>query len=228
MSDKLDSAEEKPRHIATSLDGGEYVTLFEGLTGHHRGQNKEGVRTSDSRGWEAQADIEGDTVYGAATSGVPSHNENLSLETCRSLVNRLNRDGATWGEPVELPQQTGSGVDAEAVNTRDPAHRLRMQVVRAEVDGELWKRLDQKREVALDPRTVQEGARRVWDAIEHKRLYADPNVTLVLNSIRTPWLAMWRVIGAFRQRYASDARAVGFQAVWIVGPGKGFVERLDA
>jgi len=218
--------EEKPRKFSLSADGGECVILGEGLTAHHRGQNREGVRTSDSRGWEAKADVEGDTVYGAATSGAPSHNEHLTLDTCRTLIHRLNRDGATWGEPVALPQ--GSGADAEARDMRDPRRRLLMEVGRAEIGEELWKQLDHEAEVVLDPITVEEAARRVWDAIEHKRLYADPNVTLVLNSIRTPWLAMLRVIDAFRQRYASDARAVGFQAVWIVGPGKSFVERLDA
>ena len=132
------------------------------------------------------------------------------------------------GETVELPQQTGGGVDAQAVDTRDPARRLRMQVVRAEADGRLWKQLNQESEVALDPSTVEEAARRVWEAIEHKRSRAHPDVVLVLNSIRTPWLAMLRVVDAFRQRYASEARAVGFEAVWIVGPSKDFVERLDA
>ena len=227
MSDKcLDPGEGKPRQTAMPLGSGEYVTAFEGLTAHHRGQNKEGVRTSDSRGWEAKADIEGGTVHGAATSGIPSHNEHLTLDTCRALVHRLNLDGATWGEPVALPQ--GSGADAEARDTRDPRRRLLMEVGRAEIGEELWKQLDHDAEVVLDPLTVREAARRVWDAIEHKRRYADPNVTLVLNSIRTPWLAMFRVIDAFRQQYASDARAVRFQAVWIVGPGKSFVERLDA
>jgi len=209
-----------------SLGGGEYVTVLEGLTAHHRGQNKEGVRTSDSRGWEAKADIEGGTVYGAATSGIPSHNEHLTLDTCRTLIHRLNRDGAAWGEPVALPQD--SGADAEARDTRDPRRRLLMEVGRAEIDKDLWKRLDHEAQVALDTSTVEEAGHRIWEAIYHQRLRAHRNVVLVLNSIRTPWLALPHVVETFRRKYKADASDVGFQAVWIVGPGKSFVERLDA
>jgi hypothetical protein len=45
-------------------------------------------------------------------------------------------------------------------------------------------------------------------------------------SVRRGWPSglSWK---RFRQRYAGDARGIGFQAVWIVGASEAFTERLD-
>jgi hypothetical protein len=228
MSDEQERGdEEKPRNFSLTPGAGECVVIGEGLTGHAHGPTRDALRTSDSRGWTAGADIGAGAMSGAVATGIPSHNEDLTLDSCRFLIRRLNRDGATWEEPVERDQRTGGGVDAEARDARDQNRRLLMNVTRAEVDEEFWKRLYRESRSDLAPSTVEEAAHRIWVAIEGKRNYADPDVVLVLNAIRTPWLALPPIVDAFRRTYGAAARAVGFQAVWIVGATDAFVERLD-
>jgi hypothetical protein len=166
-------------------------------------------------------------MSGASATGIPSLNEDLTVETCRSLVRRLNRDGATWGEPVELDQRTGNGVDAEARDTGDPSLRLQVQVIRAEVDADFWRRLQREARSDLPSGTTEEAAQRLWTAIQRKRLHADPGVVLALNAIRTPWLALPSIVDAFRHLHGQNARRIGFEAVWIVGASEAFAERLD-
>lgn len=78
------------------------VGVGEGLILHAKGPTTDGIRTSDSRGWTAGADIEAGVMSGASATGIPSENEDLTLETGRYFVGRLKQNGATWGEPVEL------------------------------------------------------------------------------------------------------------------------------
>jgi hypothetical protein len=227
MSEQERTDDEKPKNTSITVNTGDYAVMGEGLIAHVQGPTRDGIRVSDSRGWTASGDIDSGAMSLASATGVPSENEDLTLETCRFLVRRLNRDGATWGEPVELDQRTGSGVDAEARDTRDPRRRLPMQVIRAEVDGEFWKRLRREARSDLPPGTAEETGRGIWPAIQRKRLHAHPDVVLVLNAIRTPWLALRPVVDAFRRLHGQDARGIGFSAVWIVGANETFTERLD-
>jgi hypothetical protein len=228
MSDEREQGDgQKPKNTSITVGTGDYAVMGEGLIAHVHGPTRDGIRVSDSRGWTASGDIESGTMSGASATGVPSQNEDLTLETCRILVRRLNRDGATWSEPVELDQRTGSGVDAEARDTGDPSRRLQMQVIRAEVDGEFWKRLQREAHSDLASSTAEEAARRLWTAMQRKRLHAHRDVMLVLNAIRTLWLALPQVVGAFRRLHGQDARGIGFAEVWIVGASEAFAERLD-
>lgn len=217
----------KVQDTSLTINSGSAVTVGEGLILHAKGPTTDGIRTSDSRGWTARADIEAGVMDGASATGVPSENEDLTLETGRYFVGRLNRNGTVWSEPVEQNQQTGGGMDAEARDIRDPSHRLQMQVIRAEVDGEFWRRLQREARSDIPSHTAEEAANRIWTAIQRKRLRAHRNVVLLLNAIRTPWLALPSVVDAFRRLYGQDARRIGFQEMWIVGANETFTERLD-
>ncbi len=65
------------------------------------------------------------------------------------------------------------------------------------------------------------------DGRAEKAVFVQRDVVLVLNAIRTPWLALTPVAEAFRLKYGPDARLLGYAAIWIVGAGEGFTERLD-
>jgi len=45
--------------------------------------------------------------------------------------------------------------------------------------------------------------------------------------IRTPWLALWSVVNAFRRLHGREAGLIGFPEVWIAGANESFTERLD-
>jgi hypothetical protein len=227
VSEPQPSHDEKPKNTSITVNTGDYAVLGEGLIAHAHGPTCDGIRVSDSRGWTAAGDIDSGTMSGAHATGAPSQNEDLTLETCRLLVRRLNRDGATWSDPVELDQRIGSGVDAEARDTRDPSQHLSMQVVRGEADTDFWKRLQREAHSGLASETAEEAAHRLWTATQRKRLHAHSGVVLVLNAVRTPWLALPQVVDAFRRLYGQDVRGIGFAAVWIVGASEAFAERLD-
>jgi hypothetical protein len=228
MSDENEPADGANVHNTCVAPGsGSLAVVGEGLIVHVHGPTSDGIRVSDSRGWTAAGDLEAGTMSVVSATGIPSQNEDLTVETCAILVRRLNLDGATWGEPVALDQRTGSGVDAEARDTRDPNRRLQVQVIRAEVAGDFWARLNHDAQAVLPPGTAEEAARRVWTAIQRKRLRAHRDVVLALNAVRTPWLALQPIVDAFRRRHGQDARGIGFEAVWIVGASERFTERLD-
>jgi hypothetical protein len=228
MGDEREDTEAKPTKYSLDLGGGEVINILEGLTAHYHGKNEESIRTSDSRGWTTGADIQAGAVRWAEVTGIPSHNEDLTLDACRTLIQRLNQDGATWGQPVPVDPPVGGAVDAMAVDTRDRKCHLRMQVTRAYIEEDFWQRFTREKRAELEPGTVEDLARRIWAAIEHKRPMADLRDTLVLNAIRVDFLALPSVVEAFRGHYLSEAAAVGFQSIWIVGRTKNFVRRLDA
>jgi hypothetical protein len=210
-----------------SVDSGDYLIQNDGIILHVHGPTRDGIRTSGP-GWTAAADIDAETMSGASATGIPSHNEDLTLETCRVLVRRLNQDGATWGEPQELPGHTGQGVDVKAPDPRSPDCWLQMQVIRAETSGEFWESLARMKRSDLPSSTTTEAARRIWTAIERKRLHAYHDVVLVLNAMRTPWLALPSITAVFPHVHGQDVRGIGFKAVWIVGASEAFVARLDS
>jgi hypothetical protein len=216
---------ENRREFRITPKTGQFNVTGEGIATHVHGPTRDVLTATDTHGWTAAADIESGIMSSASATGIPSQNEHLTIETCRMFVRRLNLDGATWDDPVELDQR--SGVDAEARDTQDSTRRLRIQVTRAEVDGDFWGRLHHESQADLPPGTVAEAALRIWAAIWNKRHHAHPDVVLVLNAIRTPWLALPSIVDAFRQQHGQDARRVGFESVWIVGWSEAFTKKLD-
>src|SRR5687767_10315208 len=87
----------KPRNTSITIETGDYAVTGEGLIAHVHGPSRDGIRTSDSRGWSAAADVMEGMVETASASGIKSEGEDLTLDTGEFLVRRLNADGATWG-----------------------------------------------------------------------------------------------------------------------------------
>lgn len=184
---------------------GDTASFGEGLIVHASGPDIEGIRVTDGHGWTAAGDLNAGASAASAT-GIPSHHEDLTIETCEIPICRLNGDGGSWGDPLKLHDRTGAGVDAETRDRHDPTRRLSIQVIRAEMDSTFWSGLRHDAQAHLPPGTVAE---------------------LALNAIRTPWLALPSVVAAFRRLHGADAQQVGFAWVWIVGATETFTERLD-
>jgi hypothetical protein len=224
-----------PQITQITPEAGEIVTVGEGLI-VHAGPEPEWIRTSDTRGWTSSGDVKGGVVDLPSATGKPSHGEHLSGETSAILVRRLNQDGASWGDPVSLHPITGGGDDYEAKDTRNAGlprvlaearfHPLRIQVTRPKIDA-FFKDLCEQGEAQMPPGTTEQVVQALWAGIDGKRLAAHPKVVLALNVILTSWLALSQCVDAFRQKFGADARKVGFQEIWVVGPDETFTHRLD-
>ncbi len=199
--------------------------MGEGLTVRVQGPTRDGIRTSDSRGWNAAADIADGVVEMASASGIKSEGEHLTLETAEILVRCLNADGATWGPPVLLPDRIGRGVDCEASDTQDSRRRLKVQVTRPRMPDGFWKGITDGSSVP--PGHVNEAARELWDAVVDKSPPAERGLVLAVNAIRTPWLAVPSVVEGFRQEYGEATTRDGWEAVWVIGNSEALTGRLD-
>jgi len=225
MSDEHERDEEESlQDTRLTIETGSTVTIGEGLILRVKGPTTDGIRTSDSRGWNAAADITGEMIEVASASGIKSEGEDLTLDTTEILVRRLNADDATWGKPKRLPENDGD--DCEAPDTRGRGYPpLRVQVTRPKMPDGFWKGITAGSNVP--PGTAQEAARALLDAIENKRPPKPGDVVLAINAIRTPWFIQTPIVEAFRRHHGQDARQVGFREIWVVGPNETLTERLD-
>jgi len=96
--------EEEPRHIALTADAGSYAINDEGIIAHVHGPTRDGISSSDSRGWDAAAEINNGIIERASASGRKSEGEDLTLDTAELLIRRLNTYGRTWEAPVRLKE----------------------------------------------------------------------------------------------------------------------------
>ncbi len=217
--------EEKPRHITLTADTGSYAVKGEGIVAHVHGPTRDGISSSDSRGWDAAAEINNGIIERASASGRKSEGEDLTLDTAQFLIRRLNTNGRTWGAPVRLKEPMAGGDDCEARDTIDRRRApLRFQVTRPKMPADFWRGIELGSSVPPGP--ASNGARSLWDAIEGKRP-AQAGVVLAINAIRTPWLALPAVIEAFRELYGEAASREGWAEIWVVGANETFTERLD-
>jgi hypothetical protein len=160
-------------------------------------------------------------------SGPTSTGEHGTLETCRTLVQALNRLGAEWARPTAL--STEQFVDCGI--TGGGGRKLRIQVVRAVADATFWQKVNrdgQLQESGADVRTLAEAMR---NAVL-KKAGAIPaevrgTITLALNAIDLPACASHEVVERFRNEFLPEIRSYGFAAVWVVGPTSQLVSRLD-
>lgn len=210
---------EKPRVIEIRLE--DEMRLEERAITHADGPFSQAIRVTDSQGWTAFADASIPDRAVSATQGVPSLNEDLTLESARLLVAHLNSLGANWGDVKQLP---GGPADCEA---RDGKEVLLIQVTRAETEGSFWKTVSRTGHVETPPADPPAWADALWKSVERKRTRAHEDVVLAVNAIRTPVYILGAVVTDFRRRYAESARAVGFRELWIVGPSSEYVYRLD-
>jgi hypothetical protein len=144
-------------------------------------------------------------------------------------VRQLNSAGGDWDEPT-VGQ---AGDDCEAVDRQDSKKILRIQVVRAIVDQELWRKLADAGKIEGVGMSKEDLARQMRAAIEAKAddrkipAASRRGLVLALDANRLPVLALDLVVEEFRSRFGVWGRALGFESVWLVGPGTALTWRLD-
>jgi hypothetical protein len=184
---------------------------------------------SERRGRAASATLREDGSYSYSLTGPSPQGEEDTGAVCEILVRKLNSAGGDWKEP------TGSqaGDDGEAVDRQDAKRILRIQVVRAIVDQELWQKCARARKIEGAGVSKEELARQMKAAIEAKAdvrkipVACRRGLVLALDANRLPVLGFDTVVEEFRSRFGGWTRALGFDSVWLVGPDAALTRRLD-
>lgn len=186
-------------------------------------------RESPRQGLASAADKNEDGSLSFELTGRSPQGEDDTLPACRVLVNKLNKDGSTWGQP-----RKGDGVvDCRAIDDLHPEKELTIQVVRADVDQHLWWQLRAVGKIRETAVPKGELVAQLKGAIEFK---ADerripkmnrPNLTLALDATRLPAHAFDDVVEGFRLQWGSWAKTLGFGSVWLVGPSVSLTWQLD-
>lgn len=155
--------------------------------------------------------------------GPGSFNETDARETCARLVTFLNRGGADW----QAPEDGRADIDWVSFDsTRKQS--LNMQVVRTPAEPTVWRELSKQRSISTNL-DLDQAAKQLWSSIEKKSKvpsHQRSTMTLVLDANRTPGLALSPVVDEFRRTHGSNAIALGFLDIFVVGPDDQLVSSL--
>lgn len=195
-------------------------------TGHKQTRYRESAR----EGRISSVDQSDDGALSYSLDGSSPQGEEDTLSVGRRLVNALNESGGNWGNPVP-----GEGVaDCMATNNGFPDRKLSIQVVRANVDQNMWKQLNiqgNMQELDISP---EELADQIRVAIERKANEREIPTThrkgliLALDATRLPAMGFEIVVKAFRAKYSSWIASLDFDSVWLVGPVEPLICCLDS
>lgn len=164
-----------------------------------------------------------------SVSGNSPQGEELLIEVCRRLVNKLNLDGANWQQPTK-----GTGViDCEAADA-DAGERLQIQVVRAITDQSFWQKLSSEGQIDRSNLAPAKLASDIKTAIDKKVTgrkmvtpSARPGLLLALDATFPAGIAFKGVVEEFQKEHSEWASRLGFEAIWLVGPDIELIWRLD-
>ena len=188
-----------------------------------------GFRESEREGRAAAADINDDGTHYYSITGTSPQGEEDTLPTCRQLIMALNKIGASWTEP-----SLGEGVeDCVAANRNDTSNRISIQVIRAIVSDELWRKLNLERKFEDRESREEDLAKLLKEAIAKKanerKIPKSIRKSLVfaLDANRLPIRGFTGVIEKYHDLYEDWTKKQGFKEVWLVGPNDSLVKRLD-
>jgi hypothetical protein len=215
----------KPKSELEQVQVGEQVTAI-----LKRDEEITAIRIADSVGQSVSANILEDGSVDYLIQGKSRQNEEGILEVCKILIERLNRDGANWHDLKDIGQveaRKEQGVDCQA---KDGETTLAIQVTRAEIDGKVWKTLNQVGEVSAHL-SAKDAANSLYTAIQKKALKIPPRqrpqITLALDATETASHIFGPVLEAFALQHREGARALKFNGIWLVGPTISLTSRLD-
>lgn len=202
------------------------LTVTESAFVHRRGEDgSEGITLSrggdDQRQSRADVSSSGgltDEIHGAA-----SHKSLSELRAAAVLVEHLNMNSAQWSAPEAWPDsEHEEGVDCVA---RGPqGELLKIQVTTPERSA--WAQLAKVESIARQA-SAQEAVAALRQAIAHKRLKAHGDTVLVLDATDSPQYALQAVAQEFVREHGGWTRSIGFAEVWVAGPVRETVHRLD-
>lgn len=186
-------------------------------------------RTSSARPplVSGSAEIGKDGSVRIVVSGPVRRGERGNVDVGRILIDRLNRDGARWGEPrcVDRTAREEGGVDCEAED--DQGNHLQIQVTRADTDKAFFGR--QAKEGQADKLYANlDILTDTWrEPIKDKaKLASRGNIVLALDAAEVS-STLPDVVGLFRRRHGIWAMQQGFKEIWIVGASWDWTYRLD-
>lgn len=216
----------KPPVLASlEVNVGDEVGVAEGFVGHGRGSGTEAIRVAASVGQSASADLLEDGSVNFTIRGESRQGEQGVERVCRILIERLNQGGAHWGEPTT---STEPEVDCEA---SDGHERLKVQVTRTPHDPSVWSALGRTGETSEIYDTADGAADALRTVVEVKETRLAPSarvgITLALDATDTSAYVLQAVVRTFRTRHGTWAKALGFVAIWAVGPTASLTHQLD-
>lgn len=192
-------------------------------------QKSVGFRESERNGRITSADQKEDGSISYSIKGNSPQGEEDTLPACEILVEALNKAGGNWTKPKE-----GKGVeDCIVTDKSDQRNLLRIQVVRAITDENLWRQLSEKERLDRSD-TIDVLIAQLKSSIEKKAdirkipVSIRPKLLLALDATRLPALGFEDVIQEYMERHGSWTRYQGFQSVWLVGPIPSLTWRLDS
>jgi len=197
------------------------------LSALHRRKDKTiGFTESARQGRSASAGQKGDGTFSYTLNGSSPQGEEDTLSACRILVNKLNNAGGNWNQPT-----ISEGiVDCQAVDSQRDDRKLYIQVVRANVDPELWKTLNREGKIERkgNSTALAEQIKSAIDTKAQKIAAANrPGLVLALDATRLPVLGFDAVFEAFCSKWSPWASTLGFNSVWLVGPDESLTWQLD-
>jgi len=211
-------------HLAESVQVKSYVAALQERQGEAIGFSE-----SERGGRASSASLREDGLVDISLVGSSPQGEEDTPTTCRVLKERLNLDGAGWGQILRGSEPA----DCVLLGSEDAKRTLPVQVVRAIASQELWRELSSSgsAQTSLSPSAAVAAIR---GAIEAKARDAKiPKSTrlglvLALDATRLPGLAFDAIMREFRSTSTTWAASHGFGAIWLVGPTSRLVWRLDS
>ena len=193
---------------------------------HKRKDKIIGYRESARQGRSANADQGDDGALSYSINGSSPQGEEDTLSACKILVNTLNNAGGNWNQP-----SIGEGVvDCQTIDRQYNERKLYIQVVRANVDAELWKTLNLEGKVERKDNSTAL-AEQIKSAVEAKAQKISKEnrrgLVLALDAARLPAMGFDAVVEDFRSKWSPWASALGFDSVWLVGPDESLTWQLD-
>jgi hypothetical protein len=187
------------------------------------------VSKSDFSGGQMSASALGGVAEGFV-SNLTSENEEGTEACCDTIRLELNRVGTDWAAPQESTQKY---VDCECRSNSDPQHILKIQIVRARIDNEFWRELNETRTVTLQA-AVSSLVNRLKDSIDLKvnkiPMEFRGDIVLGLNALPLPYVLLDDFVSETRATLGSYLASLGFPQIWLVGPSVGgtvAARRLD-
>lgn len=196
---------------------------------HERQGEAIGFSESERQERTSGASQRGDGSVEMFLVGSSPQGEEDTNATCQVLKERLNLDGARWGNIASGNEPA----DCVLVDTVEANRTLQVQVVRAIVSQKLWQTLNSEgsSQRLLSPATAVAEIRAAIEAKALDRKIPRPmrsKLVLALDATRLPGLTLDAIVREFRSTNLTWTASHGFGAVWLVGPISRLVWRLDS
>jgi hypothetical protein len=208
----------KPREGGAGLDGRLVAKKISR-------DGSDAIRVADDRRLSVTADLAPDGTASYEITGSSRQNETGVVDVCTILADRLRADGLPVGVARKALGEE-RGIDCEIACGTEI---LRIQVTRPATSDD-WKELSCSGQTRrkLDTGEAVSDLLALVRTKGRKTAPMDRRSTiLAIDATETVVHAIAGVVESFRRQHAMESQAIGFAAVWVVGPECDSVHRLD-